>query len=629
MKRFFSVLFAVVFAAGVARAGDFARDVNVEKFEKIAIQHQQTVKTFDTFARQVLTEITGRGSLEGNPATVTVLDMAFRPDAYRNANVIKIKAVPVREVLRDELVRLKVVDQAEATRIYQKGTISLTLWRNPETLKVMRDLVASDTRKAQAVGEVDQAAQTLEMLSANNYPAFRIIPPPRGGSDQQMWHNLGEIAGNVSDFVEYMKARGMTVPPPVPAYSDAQLSRTGQEFAIAVSNWGKDASKVNEHLDALADQLIAVNPERYPSETRRNVEVVYNRLAKFTLPGAAFYFLAFTCFLMSARSHVDGLRLWGIRFFVIAYLIHTLGIGIRWWLVAGQHDSWFYGIPIKNQFESVLMSCWFGATVGLILELRKSKGIFGAAASFVGWMALVAIFSAPYVAGRDIGGEIGQVTGVLMSYWLYIHVTMATASYALIAMSFVLGTWWLIKYYSSYGTFSRVPPRQLSSDVAEKFELVGSGGSAAIEGGFVMTLARVFFFPARAAEPVVSNRSERAARKSARQEESAAVEAPPAILATLDQCNLVVLQLAFWILGTAIVLGAVWADESWGRPWGWDPKETFALVTWIVYLVIVHVRVATENKAWWTAVLSILGFFVMLFNWIGVNFFLVGLHSYA
>ena len=101
------------------------------------------------------------------------------------------------------------------------------------------------------------------------------------------------------------------------------------------------------------------------------------------------------------------------------------------------------------------------------------------------------------------------------------------------------------------------------------------------------------------------------------------------MLATLDACNLIILQFAFWLLGLGIVLGAVWADESWGRPWGWDPKETFALVTWIVYLIIVHVRYVTPNKAFWTAVLAIVGFFVMLFNWWGVNFFLVGLHSYA
>ena len=97
----------------------------------------------------------------------------------------------------------------------------------------------------------------------------------------------------------------------------------------------------------------------------------------------------------------------------------------------------------------------------------------------------------------------------------------------------------------------------------------------------------------------------------------------------LDASNLVILQLAFWILLIAIMCGAVWADVSWGRPWGWDPKETFALVTWIVYLVVIHVRLVTKDKAFWTAVLTVVGFFVMLFNWIGVNYFLVGLHSYA
>ena len=92
---------------------------------------------------------------------------------------------------------------------------------------------------------------------------------------------------------------------------------------------------------------------------------------------------------------------------------------------------------------------------------------------------------------------------------------------------------------------------------------------------------------------------------SAKQAEAGSIN----FLAALDACNLVVLQMAFWMLGTGIILGAVWADESWGRPWAWDPKETFALVTWIVYLVTVHMRYATPNKAWWTAVLATIGFF--------------------
>ena len=79
-----------------------------------------------------------------------------------------------------------------------------------------------------------------------------------------------------------------------------------------------------------------------------------------------------------------------------------------------------------------------------------------------------------------------------------------------------------------------------------------------------------------------------------------------ATLTTLDQANMVILQMAFWFLGIGIICGAVWADHSWGRPWGWDPKETFALITWIVYLIIVHIRiVAPKVKQTTTAWLSV------------------------
>jgi len=206
-----------------------------------------------------------------------------------------------------------------------------------------------------------------------------------------------------------------------------------------------------------------------------------------------------------------------------------------------------------------------------------------------------------------------------MSYWLYMHVTMVTASYALIGMGFLLSAWWLVKYYLNYNSLSRSAGGQLSANTPSLTHTsITAPGVLTLD--FTSTLARMLFFP-QPAEKVAY-----ASAKGSSESESAKAAS---FLVTLDACNLVVLQLAFWILGVGIILGAVWADQSWGRPWGWDPKETFALVTWIVYLIVVHVRVATEHKAWWTAVLSIVGFGIMLFNWIGVNFFLVGLHSYA
>ena len=90
------------------------------------------------------------------------------------------------------------------------------------------------------------------------------------------------------------------------------------------------------------------------------------------------------------------------------------------------------------------------------------------------------------------------------------------------------------------------------------------------------------------------------------------------------------LQIGIIALGAGTVLGGVWANESWGRFWGWDPKETWALITFLGYMVIVHLRTAGKLDNFWLAVSSILGFILVLMTWYGVNFILgQGLHSYG
>jgi cytochrome c-type biogenesis protein CcsB len=77
-----------------------------------------------------------------------------------------------------------------------------------------------------------------------------------------------------------------------------------------------------------------------------------------------------------------------------------------------------------------------------------------------------------------------------------------------------------------------------------------------------------------------------------------------------------------------LILGAVWAEEAWGTYWSWDPKETWALITWLVYLAYMHTRIRKGWKGVPTAILSISGFVVVVFTYLGVSFWLVGLHSY-
>lgn len=91
-----------------------------------------------------------------------------------------------------------------------------------------------------------------------------------------------------------------------------------------------------------------------------------------------------------------------------------------------------------------------------------------------------------------------------------------------------------------------------------------------------------------------------------------------------------VIQVGVLLLGIGTVLGGVWANESWGRFWGWDPKETWALITFLGYLIVVHLRYAKILTAFGIALSAVLGFLLVLMTWYGVNFVLGrGLHSYG
>ena len=624
LNIFLISVFSVLSVVNPSYADDFADKVDLAPLRSLTVQHEQTLKTLDTFSRQVLYTVTGRGTLDGQDPVYTVLDMAYRPQQYVHRNLIKIRNVPLRE----DVAALDGLDPAEQKRIVHDGKISLAFWIRPAVQKLMEKQQSSAVFKAQAIGQTALAASTLDAMLGGGmngfFPPVAAVAPPKGDSST-VWHQMSDLAGNLPQLEMAAQIRGGKASPAVAGYDAAEMKRLDAELFKLANGWqNQDAAAVNAAAESIGDLLPRVNPAVYPSALKRSAEVIYNRLAKLTIPGAAVYFAAFVLFLMAGRSGFGGLRIWGLRLMVVALLLHTTGIGVRWWLVEKNTGDWFHAIPIKNQFESVLFSAWFGALLALILELRRGRGMFGAAGCFVGWLSLVALFASPYVFGREIGGEISQAQGVLMSYWLYVHVTLVTASYALIGMGFCLSVWWLVRYYAGDGTargFGVVNPRQLNADAVrdEPDFAEMSGGAAVLQRGILPALSRVFFLR----RPEVSAALPHG--RGARATEGGGAD----FLARLDQCNVVVLQLAFWVLGVGIICGAVWADMSWGRPWGWDPKETFALVTWIVYLIVVHVRVVTPHKAWWTAVLSVVGFGVMLFNWIGVNFFLVGLHSYA
>ena len=98
---------------------------------------------------------------------------------------------------------------------------------------------------------------------------------------------------------------------------------------------------------------------------------------------------------------------------------------------------------------------------------------------------------------------------------------------------------------------------------------------------------------------------------------------------TLDQLAYKTTIIAFPLFGAGVILGAIWAESAWGRFWGWDPKETMAFITWVIYAAYLHARATSGWRDTKSAWINVAGFVAMLFNLFIINMVVSGLHSYA
>ena len=99
--------------------------------------------------------------------------------------------------------------------------------------------------------------------------------------------------------------------------------------------------------------------------------------------------------------------------------------------------------------------------------------------------------------------------------------------------------------------------------------------------------------------------------------------------AAIDRLSYRVLAFSFPIWTFTIAAGAIWAQYAWGRYWGWDPKETWSLITWVVYAAYLHARATAGWSGRRAAWIAVAGFTLFWFNFVGINLLVAGLHSYA
>jgi cytochrome c-type biogenesis protein CcsB len=398
-----------------------------------------------------------------------------------------------------------------------------------------------------------------------------FISPEPGG---QYWTALMELGD--SDAVVNGSAKQMTGK--LPAIEPAKATAITNATRDLSHAWdAADAVGANQALAKLCDAIKAVHPETYPSESLRSLEYYYNKTQRFTI-GYVAYLFATLILLISFAGKRKGLINTGVALLFVGIGIHTLCIVVRMAL----SGRW----PIHNQYESYIFISWIAVVIGTVIMLYRKQWVFGAAAAALGTVTLL-VANTVDIPSKDVG----QVAGILAtSRILYIHVNMVLVSYGLIALGFLLSLFYLVVHYTQGLGIVRYAQTSLGEEVA-----VAGGG--AVAGGDEET------------EPKPGEKA--------------------GLLREIDHAQMVVFQLAFYLLGVGILLGAYWADHAWGRWWAWDPKETWALITWIVYLIVIHVRFGVKNRGLTTAWLGVIGFFVMLWCYWGVNMLLAGLHSYA
>jgi ABC-type transport system involved in cytochrome c biogenesis permease subunit len=322
-------------------------------------------------------------------------------------------------------------------------------------------------------------------------------------------------------------------------------------------------------VNAVVSKIVqtAAARDQYPQPSRLRWELFYNDAHKGH-PAFAGFVVAFLLFIVTIATG----RRWVRNVAMLVMVLSTVVIGGAWilrWIIGG--EAWYLP-PMMSQYGAMVSSAVLAAVLAVILELFRKYNYIALAASFYAAVILVWVYFGNALFPGSVDSSVGGVRGILKHGLMVVHVSVIVVGHALAGMTIVTSfAYVLIALFKGFGDKSPSSPPGLFGPVGDSS------------------------------------------------------------LASLDRCNLILAQVACWTLIVGTLLGAWWADDAWSRWWGWDPKETWALITCLFFLVVLHVRLVTPSKyrGLLTAVVCILGGLAMLFNWFVVNYVLSGLHSYA
>jgi ABC-type transport system involved in cytochrome c biogenesis permease subunit len=352
--------------------------------------------------------------------------------------------------------------------------------------------------------------------------AYPMIIPPMPGQSRQNWRDIG------ADLMETMRS--------------GQLHPAATNYAAIADAYHND--KPFEFNQAVLNYRVWMQENGlYPEIKKGAQEFFFNQIEPF-YKSMVIYVAALLlgCFFWINLS--EPVRRTGFALLVLAFILHTLGLGFRMYLEGRP--------PVTNLYSSAIFIGWGACIFGIVLE-RIFKGGFGlVVAGFIGFATLII---AHHLALS--GDTMEMLVAVLdTNLWLSTHVVVVTLGYA---SMFVAGLFAIV--YIMLGFFTR----SLRPDVAR-------------------ILGRIVY-------------------------------------------GIVCFATLFSFVGT--ILGGIWADQSWGRFWGWDPKENGALLIVLWNAVVLHARWGGMIRERGLMAMAVFGNIITSFSWFGVNMLGIGLHSYG
>jgi cytochrome c-type biogenesis protein CcsB len=365
-------------------------------------------------------------------------------------------------------------------------------------------------------------------------------------------------------------------------------------------------------------------------------------------------------------------------------VLQTVALALRW------NESYQMGIgraPLSNLYESLVFFTWCTVLIYVIVEWKYKIRAFGAFVMPVAFLALAFI----NVAG--ISTDIQPLVPALKSNWLFYHVLLSFISYATFGVAFAVSLIFLLQDTEERGSFVNLLAALgiFAALIVLGYVFTAGGMKVAFWIGMgVLSVAWFTYMVMRGAsnkplvyvfisvcatlalgllvfmgiDYLVFSMSPHAADDGFRKHmfESTFISRSMPVVAISWAAVLALFTLIWsqglrikvllkqfmpaqdvlddlayrliafgWPLFTAggLVMGAIWANSAWGTYWGWDPKETWSLITWFIYSIYLHGRYVRGWKGTQTTIISAIGFLSVIFTYLGVNLVLSGLHSYG